>query len=183
MRLNRLFSIVVVGLTTVSVCFAQGGSRGAKNPFSAPEAKIQRAPERMYDLEHLRLDLNVDYPDRLLTATATNTIVALNNGTRELRFHAGSHTKIDSVQLDGHDATFKRDDEGILVDSAPTVIGQRHVVTVHYHLKKSEDGGRGGWYWIEPRKNDPARTGFWTNGETSDTRDWAVTWDYPNDFA
>src|SRR5256714_954657 len=183
MRLNRVFPIIASVVATLSVCFAQGGSAGAKNPFSAPEATIHRAPERMYDLEHLRLDLNVDYPDRLLTATATNTIVDLNNGTRQLRFHAGKFTKIEAVQLDGHDTTFKRDDEGILVDTTPTVVGQKHVVTIHYHLKKSDGGGRGGWYWIEPRKNDPNRTGFWTNGETADTRDWAVTWDYPNDFA
>ena len=84
MRLNRVFPIIASVVATSSVCFAQGGSAGAKNPFSAPEATIHRAPERMYDLEHLRLDLNVDYPDRLLTATATNTIVNLNNGKREL---------------------------------------------------------------------------------------------------
>src|SRR2546423_7313354 len=138
MRLNRVFPIIALVVATSSFCFAQGGSAGAKNPFSAPDATIHRAPERMYDLEHLRLDLNVDYPDRTLIATATNTIVDLNNGTRELRFHAGKATKIESVQLDGHEATFKRDDEGILVDTPPTTVGHKQTITVHYHLKKSE---------------------------------------------
>jgi aminopeptidase N len=138
----------------------------------------------MYDLLNLSLDMVVDYPDRLLTATATNTLSPLRDSVTQLRFHAGVDTKIEKVELNGTPATFKRDDEGILVDCPPTKRGEKDVVTVHYHLMQSEEvhGGSGGWHWHEPKKNDPSKVGLWTNGETSDTRDWAVTWDYPNDF-
>src|SRR4051812_5909447 len=107
--------------------FGQGGSQGAQNPFGPPNAKIQYAPDRMYDLQNLTLDLNLDYPNRLLTATATNTVAALRDGVTQLRFHAGATTKIDSVQLNGKDAHFARDAEGILVDCPATKAGEKDV--------------------------------------------------------
>ncbi|MEA2551902.1 MAG: aminopeptidase, partial [Fimbriimonadaceae bacterium] len=183
-NLGRTVSFLLPALL-ISTAHAQGGSRGTKSPFAAPDATYHYAPDRTYDLQNLVLDLNVDYPNRLLTATATNTVAALRDGATQLRFHAGKSTKIDEVELNGARAHFTRDDEGILVDCPSTKAGEKSVVTVHYHLKKSDtpDGrGAGGWHWHEPKKNDPYKMGFWTNGETSDTRDWAVTWDYPNDF-
>ena len=179
-------SLALLSLIGVSaVAAAQFGSAGVENPFSAPAAKIQYAPDRTYHLKHLRLDFDVDYPNRLLTATSTNTIVALRDGATQLRFHAGGSTKIESVELDGQLAHFTRDSEGILVDTAPTTAGKESVVKVKYHLKKSETpggNGVGGWHWHEVTKSEPSKMGFYTNGETKDTRDWAVTWDYPNDF-
>ena len=176
---------LAAALSNCALAAAQMGSFGANNPFSAPDATMHYAPDRMYDLQNLTLDLNVDYPNRSLTATATNSIEALRDGVTQLRFHAGKSTKIESVELNGHDARFTRDDEGILVDCPPTKTGDKAVVTIHYHLKKSETPngtGVSGWHWHEPKKNDPSKIGLWTNGETDDTRDWAVTWDYPNDF-
>ncbi|MHB8635367.1 MAG: M1 family aminopeptidase [Fimbriimonadaceae bacterium] len=183
-HLLRCLSLAVALACAASI-LAQGGSRGARHPFSAPEATVHYAPDRMYDLQNLVLDMDVDYADRLLTATATNSIAALRDGVTQLRFHAGASTKIDSVELNGRPAHFTRDAEGILVDCPPTRVGEKAVVTVHYHLKKSDTpngAGVRGWHWHEPTKNDPSKIGLWTNGETSDTRDWAVTWDYPNDF-
>lgn len=181
----RLLSLLPSALLIAGAC-AQGGSQGAQNPFSAPNASVHHAPVRMYDLQNLILDFNVDYPNRLLTATATNEIAAIRDGVTELRFHANPSIQIDSVELNGASAKFTRDAEGILVACPETKTGEKSVVKVHYHLKKSDTpGGRGvsGWHWHEPKENDPSKVGLWTNGEYADTRDWAVTWDYPNDFA
>lgn len=182
---SRSLVAIAAALSLLSIVQAQGGSRGTKSPFSAPDATVHYAPDRSYDLQNLVLDFNVDYPNRLFTATATNTLVALRDGVTQLRFHAGESTKIDGVELNGQRAQFTRDEVGILVACPPTKAGEKSTVTVRYHQKKSEtpDGrGTGGWHWHEPKKNDPYKMGFLTNGETSDTRDWAVTWDYPNDF-
>jgi len=168
-------AILIAASTAVS---AQIGSLGANNPFGAPDATIHYAPNRMYDLQNLSLDFNLDYPNRLLTATSTNTISSLRDGTTQLRFHANEEVQIGSVSLNGNPATFKRDAEGILVDCPPTKAGEKDTVEIHYTVH----GSAGGWHWNEPKKNDPSKIGAWTNGETSDTRDWAVTWDYPNDF-
>lgn len=187
LRLNNPLFFVLPAcslLALAAVANAQGGSRGSKNPFSAPDATYHYAPDRMYDLQNLLLEFNVDYPNRLFTATATNSLVAIRDGVTQMRFHAGAPIKIDSVELNGKTARYTRDDEGILVDCPPTKTGEKATVVVHYHGKKSDapEGDTGGWHWHEPKKNDPSKVGLWTNGETADTRDWTVTWDYPNDF-
>jgi aminopeptidase N len=186
-RFNKHLYFVLPACTLLAAfAHAQGGSRGAKNPFSAPDATIHYAPDRMYDLQNLLLDFNVDYDNRLFTATATNSIAALRDGTTQLLFNASNAIKIDSVELNGHPANYSRSDadDGIWVACPPTKVGEKDTVVIHYHGKKSEapNGATGGWHWHEPKKNDPYKMGLFTNGETSDTRDWAVTWDYPNDF-
>lgn len=154
---------------------------GAKNPFSPPEAHYQFAPDRMYDLLHVALDLTVDYPNRAAKGVTTNTLAALRDDTTELKFHAGEGVKIDGVTLDGKDASFKRIEDGLLVPTKPMKAGQKAVVAIRFHFSKGPGGE--GFHWIEPTKAEPSRVGFWTNGETADTRDWLATWDYPNDFA
>jgi aminopeptidase N len=145
----------------------------------------QIPPVSHYDLQNLTLDLVIDYPNRLLTATATNTLIASEDGITKLRFHAGKYTKVDSVDLDGQPVQFVRDGEGILAECRPTRKGQRIVAAIHYHLKHSDRPGKleeEGWHWQEPQRNDPSRIGFWTKGEPVLTREWAVSWDYPNDL-
>jgi aminopeptidase N len=177
-KLNiRLMYLVLTAALSAAAC-AQGGSMGAKDPFTAPNATVHYAPDRMYDLQHLSLEFNVDYPNRAMTGVCTNEIAALRDGVTQLRFNASEAMKIQSVQLNGQKANYKRDSEGILVDCPPTKQGEKSTVVVHYSIQ----GTSGGWHWNEPKKNDPSKVGFWTNGETSDTRDWTVTWDYPNDF-
>ena len=174
----------VVPLALAPLALAQGGSMGAKNPFSPPDATVHYAPDRTYDLQDITLDLNVDYPRRRLDAVATNRLLALRDGATSLRFHAGEFTKIERVDLDGRPAKFVRDAEGILVGCAPTKAHEAHVVVVAYHVSNADAKGPiPGFHFHEPAKNDPSKAGFWTNGETSDTRNWAVAWDYPNDFA
>ncbi len=184
MRTVRPLLASVVPLALAPVALAQGGSFGAKNPFGPPDATVHYAPDRTYDLQDLTLDLNVDYPHRRLDAVATNRLLALRDGATALRFHAGQFTTIDRVQLDGRPSKFVRDDEGILVECPPTKVHEAHVVVVAYHVSNADAKGPiPGFHFHEPAKNDPSKAGFWTNGETSDTRNWAVTWDYPNDFA
>jgi aminopeptidase N len=166
--------------TCLTVCAQQ-----APNPFAPPAARLQVAPVSGYDLQNLTLDLSVDYPKRVLTGIATNTIRTTKPGLSKLRFHAGASTKVDAVSIDRKPAPFTRDEEGILVDCKPAKLGQRLTVIVRYHLdKRDTPRGEGvtGWHWNEPQKNDPSRLGFWTKGEPEHNRDWAVTWDYPNDF-
>ena len=181
---HRFVSFITAAFA-VATAPGQGGSFGVRNPFSAPGATTHYAPDRMYDLVNLTLDMDLDYPNRLLTATATNSIAAIRDGVTQLRFHANPAIKIESVQISGQTAAYTRDVEGILVTCAPTKTGDKMDVVIHYHLKKSETpngNGVNGWHWHEPRKSDPSKVGVWTNGEPDETRDWAVTWDYPNDF-
>ncbi len=186
----RYFKLFILAVPTCSLALlssiadAQGGSRGAKNPFSAPDATIHYAPDRMYDLQNLLLEFNVDYSTRTFKAVATNSVVALRDGTTGLVFNANPYLKIESVELNGHATTYARNGEDVTVACSPTKAGEKDTVVFRYHGTKADapNGNTSGWHWHEPKKNDPSKQGLWTNGETSDTRDWAITWDYPNDF-
>lgn len=164
------FALPAFTLTLAATVLAQGGSVGIRSPFSAPAAKYQYAPDRMYDLEHVLLEFDVDYPNRAFKAKATDTVSALKDGTSELRFHASEGVKINGVTVNNTKAEYTRDGQGILVKVPPTKAGQKFTVVIDYGAKKSEGAG-GGWHWHEPKKNDPSKVGFWTNGETHDTRD------------
>ncbi len=169
----------------VTTSAAQGGSRGVKDPFSAPNATVHYAPDRMYDLKNIDVVVNVDYPNRTVTGKTTSTLTPLQDGLTMLKFNAGGSTKIEGVELNGHFAQYKRVDDGIEVTCPPAKLGETMDVTIHYHLKKSElkPGDGGGFHWLDESKGEPSKKGFWTNGETDENRDWAPTWDYPNDFA
>jgi aminopeptidase N len=184
--MNPLYkSVALLGITVIAVSsFAQGGSRGQRNPFAAPDATVHYAPDRQYDLLDMKLDFDVDYPNRTVHAMATNTLAALSDDTGELRFHTGDGLSVQTVEVNGRATQFTKDAEGILVHATPLRTGEKAVVTIHYTIKKGDaKNPRGtGWHWHEPKKNEPAKLGFWTNGETDQTRDWAPTWDYPNDF-
>ena len=177
---------LVVGLSLLATpVHAQGGSRGAKNPFAAPDATVHYAPDRQYDLLDVAMEIVVDYPNRTIAGKTVNTLAALRDGTTSLKFHANPDTKIEGVELNGEAATYTRVDDGIEVSTPPTTAGQKAVVTIHYHLKSSEmkAPGGSGFHWLDQQKNEPSKVGFWTNGEPDQRRDWAPTWDYPNDFA
>ncbi len=175
-----------VGLLALLVATspAQGQSRGVKNPFSPPDASIHYAPDRQYDLQNIDVDLTIDYPNRAFSGQTVNTLRALRDGTTSLKFHAGD-MKIDGVELDGAPAQYKRVDDGVEVATAPTKVGQKLEVTIRYHVKRSETKSplQSGFHWLDEQKSEPSKMGFFTFGEPENNRDWAPTWDYPNDFA
>jgi aminopeptidase N len=173
--------LLSLAVLTAAVSWAQHGSFGVDSPFSAPNATLHYAPDRTYDLQNLVLTFDVDYPQREFKATAVNTVASLLNNVGKHFFHASKRIHIDSVLVDGKVAAYDRTDDGLWVHTPPFPQGVPFTVTFAYHSKKAEDG-QGGWHWHEPTRGEPERVGFWTNGETQDTRDWAVTWDYPNDF-
>jgi aminopeptidase N len=70
--------------------------------------------------------------------------------------------------------------------SLPIPADTKTVVTLRYtgtdQNAASFGGGEGGLHWIRPDANDPDHVGLWTQGESDGNRNWAPTWDYPNDF-
>lgn len=156
------------------------------NPFAPPNAKIQVAPISGYDLQHVAVTLDVDYANRTFKGEVTNRIAPLTNGMTELKLHAGESLVIDSVAVDGKETTHRHDGQDLIVGASGLTKGKPVNVTVKYHTQKTKDAvsfGGGGWHWIEPNGIDPKHVGFWTQGETEYNREWAPTWDYPNDFA
>lgn len=154
----------------------------AQNPFATATPKY--APDRGYDLQHVKVELQVDAKNRTYRGTSTNTLAPLRDGA-PLHLHAGTNLAIEEVKVDGKPATFRRENE-VLVIAAEAKRGQKMVISTTYRAISNPTGGLmayGGWHWVEPTAEQPDRVGFWTQGETELNRQWAPTWDYPNDMA
>jgi aminopeptidase N len=170
-------------LGTTSAAHAQFIGGGG-NPFSPPNATMHYAPDRDYDLQHIAVDVTVDYPNRAFAGTSTNTIVPLRD-EQAVHLNAGKGLQIRRVDVDGRQAQYTRDGD-LLTIPGQFVKGRRYNLRVTYSsvhaTGKGFSQGEGGWHWLEPTPAQPEKIGFWTQGETGYNRNWAPTWDYPNDF-
>lgn len=158
-----------------------------QNPFAPPRASLHYAPDRTCDLQHVDIDLDVDYPTKTYKGRTVSTLSPLRNGITEIRLMAGPILQISKITVDGVNAKFRRDGRSLFVATPPLKKGKPIHVAIEYVAKDSKAqsfGGQGGFHWINPREGAPAtRVGFWTQGETEYNSDWAPTWDYPNDMA
>lgn len=158
----------------------------SQSPFAPPRASLHYAPDRTCDLLNLAVDVDVDYPSKTIVCRAVNTMAALRDGLDAVPLMAGTALDIKTVQVDGKSVTFDRDGRTLTVHTGKLAKGQVVRIAIDYKLvdsKASPFGGIGGWHWIRAQAGDPSRVGFWTQGESESTSNWAPTWDYPNDLA
>jgi aminopeptidase N len=132
--------------------------------------------------------LTVDAARHGFAGVATNTLVPLRGGLTALTLHCGKNLEVASCAIGGKTAAFTRDGEQLRIAAGapPLAPGRPVAVTVRYASARTTTGGLmggGGFYWVKPTPAEPSRAGFWTQGETEQNRQWAPTWDYPNDFA
>lgn len=182
-RLRCAALLLSAGALTLSL--PASAQRG--NPFSAPAGKTQWAPDRDFDLIHVKVETDVEAGKRFFTGATTSTLVPLRGDLGRIRLHAAKSLEIKGCAVDGVSATSSRDgDILVVVPRKPIARGAKATVVVRYQGGSKQGAGfgsGGGWHWMVPDKNRPGRIGFWTQGETGWNREWMVTWDYPNDFA
>lgn len=162
------------------LALASAFASAQNNPFKPPAAKIQVAPVPTVDLQHLKVVLDIDYPNRTIHGSTFNTVAALRDGQTEVKLHAGERVTVDKVSIEDRPAEFTRSGGEITIKTP--ALGKGKTVTIRIDYTVSKGGARDGWHWIEPNGYDPKHVGFWTQGETGFNREWAPTWDYPNDF-
>ncbi len=170
--------LLLLALACVSVAGAQG------NPFAPPAASLHYGLDRTFDLKHLKVTLDIDYDQKAFAGNTVSTIAALRDGIRQIVMHAGTNLTIDGITLDGQPAHYTREKENLLID-AVIARGTDHLVKITYHSQGERRGGQmafGGWHWVVPNAIEKDRVGFWSQGEAEENRQWAPTWDYPNDF-
>ena len=167
----------------------RGGGRAARGSNFFARSRVIYAPDRDYDLRHVAVTLNVDYPNRRFTGEVVNTVAPLRSeGLTTLRFFCGGGVTVNACRVNGTNTTFRRDGVFLLVDAPRRVAqGQEAQIAIAYTGGQKQGGGfpnsDGGFHWVSPTPDNPDRVGFWTQGESEGNREWAPTWDYPNDFA
>jgi aminopeptidase N len=180
-RLRSAALFILYLIFTASVALSQQAQEPPPNPFAAPLAKFQYAPDRDYDLLHVALDMNVDYAKLSFQATVTNTISPLRDGLTLIRFHCGANLNVEAVEIDGRKAAFTHDGD-ILKIIAPQSLVRAN--TIRVSIRYTATGEKiDGFHWVKATSSYPDRAGFWTAGQQMRNRSWIPTWDYPNDFA
>lgn len=153
------------------------------NPFAT--APVQVAPEHHFDLKHVKATLDIDYDHKSFKGVCTSTLAPTSDGLTSIVLNAGGNLTVTDVTVDGAKVSFTRQGENVTIP-VKGKLGKDMNVTLTYHAENEVGGGQmrfGGWHWIKPTELDPKRVGFWTQGESQENRQWAPTWDYPNDFA
>jgi aminopeptidase N len=170
--------ILMVGASPVNGQQTQSAPPTSASP---PPAQIQYAPKSDYDLQHIALDMHVDYTRLSFQATVISTLAPLHDGLTTITFSCGAGLNIEGVAIDGENAIFTRDADTLRIRvPVPLSRGKPARVLVRY----SAHGDQGdGFHWIRPTATDSTRVGFWTSGETDHNHEWLPTWDYPNDLA
>jgi aminopeptidase N len=150
----------------------------------APADQAPRYPsDRLYHLQHLRLELAFDLRRHSLAGTATNVLTPLLPGLDHLVFHAAG-LQVARVRLQGVAA-----DLGFSTDPAAQTLavrlpraydpGDRLEVAIDYSAQP-----RAGLYVVAPDRAYPDRPWqLFSDGEPQLNRYWFPSWDEPDDRA
>ncbi len=135
------------------------------------------ARSRDYDLQHSRIVLKFDIPERKVIGDVTHRLAILREGTARIAFDSVGLT-IQSTLVNAKPAKFETTEDKLFVSlPAAAHAGDKFEVEIRYEGKPKK-----GLYFILPDKNYPDRPKqVWTQGESEDTRYYLPTYDYPND--
>ncbi|HEY1817603.1 MAG TPA: M1 family metallopeptidase [Kofleriaceae bacterium] len=146
--------------------------------FAFPGTRPKFAPDRVVDIQHIALALDVDPAARTVRGTATLRTAAIGPVTA---------VELDAVELDiakvaanGKAAQFRHDGKKLRVAlPAPLAAGAELVLAIEY-----SGSPRRGLYFIAPDDGYPHRpTQVWTQGQDEDSRYWFPCFDSPNEKA
>lgn len=145
----------------------------AEEPFRA-------SPDRLFDIEHIRLDLEVNFPRKEIAGTATINgsllrkarWVALDAADHEV---AGVEDVLASKKL-SHDNTGKK----IRIDLGEEVaLGTKKTLLIRYRAREPKEG----LHFFAPTPDHPdTPTMVWSQGEPISNRGWFPCLDHPNEF-
>jgi aminopeptidase N len=146
--------------------------------FAFPGTRPKFAPDRVVDIVHLALVLDVDPAKRTVAGTATLRAVALT-ATKAVVLDA-VELAIDKVTVGGKPATYRHDGKKLRVDlPAEVAAGGELVLAIGY-----KGAPRRGLYFVGPDDGYPAKpTQVWTQGQDEDSRYWFPCFDAPHEKA
>src|SRR5579871_2664799 len=79
--------------------------------WDAPAARAHDTTDHGYDLTHIALHLDVDYPHLVFRGVVVNTLTPLREGLASVDFHCGENLRVEGCEIAGRKATFTRDKE------------------------------------------------------------------------
>ncbi|MFN0094360.1 MAG: M1 family aminopeptidase [Dehalococcoidia bacterium] len=141
-----------------------------------PGDKPRWTRDRVADVRHIALDLDLDLEAGAVFGTATHTVAAINDGLQAVPFDAIEMT-INAVTVDGKAATWDYSGATLVV-SLPRILVRGEAVEVAIAYRATP---RIGLYFIRPDAGYPDKpVQVWSQCQDEDTRYWIPCYDAPN---
>jgi aminopeptidase N len=147
--------------------------------FAFPGTRARWAPDRVVDIAHIGLEIEVDPTKRTVAGIATLRSTVIAPDTRVVELDAVELT-IDKVTVGGKDAAFRHDGKKLRIElGKPLAAGADLVIAVAYRSSP-----RRGLYFIAPDEAYPDKPHqVWSQGQDEDSRYWFPCFDAPNEKA
>jgi aminopeptidase N len=176
---------VLLAGTAAAQGISEDTDRQLRAPFNDPRVERHWPRSRGYDLQHVKVELNIDWEKRAVAGVSTLTLAPLNDGLTHLQVDA-AEMKIETVALAPPSAGQAG---GQALDFAHQ--GDKLTIVLNRAYEADEQFTVAIRYWARPRKGlyfrgpDDAYPDkplqVWSQGETQYTRHWIPVYDFPND--
>jgi aminopeptidase N len=157
-----------------------GASMAAQRPFPLPGDKPHYARDRVIDVRHIRLEIEIDPQDKRIDGAAHTTFAPINDGVSHIEFDA-VEMEVRGVRLaSGASLSFTYDGEKLHIDLARHggKAGEELTTVVEYSAHP-----RRGLYFIAPDEGYPDKPlQVWSQGQDEDSRHWFPCFDFPNEM-
>lgn len=148
--------------------------------FTLPGARPHYTPDRSGQVEHIFLDLVLDFDHQRLQGVCQIQINPVRSGVDQLLLNAVD-LEIDAVRVGRTKQAFEHDGKQLIISlKQPTQVGKRFTLAIHYRVERPQRG----LYFIAPDAHYPQKPiQAWTQGEDEDSRFWFPCFDYPGQLA
>jgi aminopeptidase N len=144
--------------------------------FAFPGTRPKWAPDRVVDIQHLALVIEVDPARRRVAGTATLRVAVIAPDLTTIELDA-VELEIDRVAVNNTAATFRHTGKKLRVELAePAAAGSELTIAIAYR-----GSPRRGLYFIAPDEAYPHKpVQVWSQGQDEDSRYWFPCFDTPN---
>ncbi len=148
-------------------------------PFGDPRATHHWPRTRNFDVQHVKLEVGVDWEKKEVAGTATLTLAAINDGLQQVTLDA-AEIKIESVLAGERPLEFAPEGDLLHITLDRTYkAGEKLEVAIRYRTRPRKGG-----YFTAPDTRYPQKPReVWTQGESDYNRYWFPGYDFPNDKA
>ena len=154
---------------------------GGVRPFPLPGDKPHYAPNREYALQHLFLDITVQFDNKSVAGLVRTTLTPVNDGLDSITFDS-EHTVVNKVWLEGENKAllFRHEDAKLKIElGKPCKSNEELTIVIEYVAYPSC-----GLYFVAPSEAYPdKKLQVWSQGQDTDNHYWFPCYDAPNQKA
>ncbi len=145
--------------------------------FALPGARLQYAPDKTVEVEHIDLQLEPHLEAHSLDGVCTTTVKALDEPVDRLTLNAVD-LQILAVKRDTQTLQFERRNGTVTVLFSPAIApGERCSFAITYRVENP----RHGLFFVEPTREYPGKIRHaWTQSQDENARFWFPCLDYPH---